>query len=191
MIYIGIDPGVHGGIAYLHENELDVRPMPIIGDKEYNIQEMKNILKEFNLGGYEIFALIENQHPMPGEGLPRTFKTGMGFGILQGLLSGLEIPYAIISAKAWQREVFKGLPFKQDTKVSSGIIATRTFPKTRFYATERSRTVADGMTDAACIALYNQRFHGKNGGLLAQEQACIHRVLEANPHVCINCGDIL
>lgn len=191
MIFIGIDPGVHGGLAFIDGElkTLAVYPMPIIGDKEYDIQQMKSILKKYvNNNPQNCFGTIEKQHPMPGEGLPRTFKTGTGFGILLGLFAGLDIPHQVVSAKSWQNKIFKGLPLKQDTKVSSAIIATRLFPNTNFRASERARTIADGMTDATCIAVFTQRFYDVT---MDDEDVCRHRVLEANPQVCISCGAIL
>lgn len=186
-VVIGIDPGVRGGIAILKLPKLNVYPMPIIGEKEYNMQLIKTCLKGFFLPALTI-CYIERQHCMPGEGLPRTFKTGFGFGMLQGILTGLEIPFVVVNAKEWQKEMFKGLPKDQDTKVSSALVAQRLFPKNEFRATERSRTIADGMTDAACIAEYGMRVESR---LVTQAQACIHRVRDDNPDVCVVCGDIV
>lgn len=191
MIFIGVDPGVHGGLAFIDGelNTLAVYPMPIIGDKEYDIQHIKNTLQLYAKNNPQnCFSTIEKQHCMPGEGLPRTFKTGMGFGILLGLFAGLNIPHQVVAAKAWQNKIFRGLPAKQDTKVSSAVIATRLFPNTNFRASERARTIADGMTDAACIAVFTQQTFGLKPD---DEQACIHRVLPQNPQVCIACGSML
>ncbi len=191
MLFIGIDPGVKGGMAFYNEKTLNVFPMPIIGDKEYDIQRIREILFIETTRNLKeaIFATIEKQHCMPGEGLPRTFKTGMGFGILLGMFHGLEIPFQIVSAKEWQSKIFRGLPAGQDTKVSSVLIATRTFPGVDFRRSAHSKNLSDGLTDATCIALYTQRF--KNNTLGGVEQNCVHRVLPENPTVCIACGTIL
>lgn len=205
MIFIGVDPGVHGGIAVIGLTGLSVFPMPIIGDKEYDIQEIKNIVSnaiqtpqshDSRIGrDTQILATIERQHCMPGEGLPRTFKTGFGFGMLCGLFSALDVPFQIVGAKEWQSKIFRGLPLKQDTKVSSAVIAKRLFPNTDFRATLRSRKVSDGMTDATCIAVYTQRFHENklNGREVDNGFSDTHtcRVLSENPNVCIICGKIL
>lgn len=201
MIFIGVDPGVHGGIAILEDGNLQVYPMPIIGDKEYDIQEIKNIVSnaiqtpqshDSRVGrDTQILATIERQHCMPGEGLPRTFKTGFGFGMLCGLFSALDVPFQIVGAKEWQSKIFKGLPLKQDTKVSSAVIAKRLFPNTDFRASERSRKIADGMTDATCIAVYTQRFYEKKFEETTDQDSHVCRVLSENPNVCIICGKIL
>lgn len=192
MMFIGVDPGVHGGIAFLDSSDgakapsLTVYPMPIIGDKEYDIQQIKNILLRHRI--INCFATIEKQHCMPGEGLPRTFKTGFGFGILLGMFAGLDIPHQIVSAKTWQARIFKGLPLKQDTKVSSAVIATRLYPNTNFRISDRARTIADGMTDAACIATFTREMKDQN---IQEVTSHVHSIIEKNPHVCVSCGGIL
>ena len=187
MIFIGVDPGVHGAIAHLEEpQQLEVYPMPLIGDKEYDIQQIKKIITP--QVGKNYYAAIERQHCMPGEGLPRTFKTGFGYGGLLYMFAALNISHGIVDAKTWQSRIFKGQPSKQDTKVSSGIIATRLYPNVNFRISERARTIADGMTDAACIATYAQRFYGQK---LEPEQTCVHKVLANNPDVCIKCGEMV
>lgn len=190
MIYLGIDPGLSGGFAFINEAGRNDAPsiqlfrMPLIGDKDYDVQEMKRLLL-IHLNG-SIFATIEKQVSMPGQGLTSTFKTGQGFGILIGLLSGLEISYQIIPAPKWQRTLFVGQPAKQDTKVSSEIIAKRLFPTTDFRKSDRARIAADGLTDAACIAEYGRRTHG--GGVIRQENLTAHTPNPENVDICLKCG---
>ena len=51
MIYLGIDPGLDGGLAYIRNEGpatmLDLHKTPLIGGKDYDVQDMKLILKEF------------------------------------------------------------------------------------------------------------------------------------------------
>lgn len=190
MLFIGVDPSVHGGIAILNGEDsklVAIHPMPIIGDKEYDIQHIKEILRQ--AGKSNCFGVIEKQHPMPGEGLPRTFKTGFGFGMLLGMFASLEIPHQVVVAKVWQARLFKGLPLKQDTKVSSGVVAQRLFPGVVFRASEKSKVMHDGMTDAACIASYARFLYTNN----SEEPTPTHNhiVLAENPMVCIKCGELV
>ena len=152
----GIDPGLKGGIAILHDALLDVMPTPVIGAGEYDVQEMKNILllaKKFG----DPFFTIEKQQAMPGQGLSSTLQTGKGFGIWLGLLSGLNIPHQIVSPLQWQNFHFKGLSKRLDTKEMSVVIAKRLFPSTDFLRSSLSRKPADGLTDATLIADFGRR----------------------------------
>lgn len=158
MIYIGIDPGLSGGIAFINENDLLPFATPVIGGKDYDVQAMKQILQQWKSTG-SLFCTIENQISMPGQGLTSTLATGKGFGIWLGLLAGLEVPFQVISAKQWQNKLFTGTSPKLDTKARSEIVAKRLFPAADFRKSDRATKAHDGLTDAACIAEYGRRTH--------------------------------
>lgn len=182
MIYIGIDPGLDGGIAFLNENLIVLEKTPIIGGRDYDIQEMKKMLKLWL--DWECFCTIENQISMPGQGLTSTLTTGKGFGIWLGLLAGLEIPHQVVHAKSWQTKLFSGTSLKLDTKARSEIVAKRLFPQADFRKSERARVANDGLTDAACIAEYGRRTHSKGD----PGTGIPHTPLESTPSVCGTCG---
>lgn len=188
--FIGIDPGLSGGIAILEENKLLLFPMPLIGDKDYDVQAIKNIFRKHS---DTTLVCVERQQSMPGQGLSSTFKTGQGFGILIGVLSALELRYEITTAVRWQRRLFTGLKHGQDTKVSSEIVAKRLFPASDFRKSERSRVASDGLTDAACIAEFARRmFGGIDGKKLDDNNA--YRPHDPNPNntdICLRCGAYL
>lgn len=160
MIYIGIDPGLSGGIALIGSTgQLLLESTPVIAGKDYDIQAMKKILMSKEWMNDQRFVTIENQISMPGQGLTSTLTTGKGFGIWLGLLAGLEVPFQVISAKQWQNKLFTGTSPKLDTKARSEIIAKRLFPTADFRKSDRAKKAHDGLTDAACIAEYGRRTH--------------------------------
>lgn len=193
MTFLGIDPGLSGGFAFIVESpegiSLQLHRMPLIGEKEYDIQEMKRLLKIHPMLGGGMFVTIEKQIALPGQGLSSTLKTGMGFGILMGLLAGLEVPHQIIPAPKWQRSLFVGMPAKQDTKVSSEVIAKRLFPTADFRKSERAKNVSDGLTDATCIAEYGRRTYG--GHEFRRENLVPHQPMPGNEVVCGRCGNVI
>lgn len=195
MIYIGIDPGLDGGIAFLGDKHLIGGPLkemgseglrlyktPVIGGKDYDIQEMKFLLNYVKAG--PCFATIENQISMPGQGLTSTLQTGKGFGIWLGLLAGLDIPYQVVAAISWQKKLFTGVKGNLDTKAKSEVIAKRLFPTADFRKSDRARVANDGLTDAACIAEYGRRTHiaGDPGTGIP------HTPLLSSPEICTVCG---
>lgn len=184
MIYIGIDPGLDGGIAFILKNDLTLNKTPVIAGKDYDIQEMKRIILEVKKIGLGIFCTIENQISMPGQGLTSTLQTGKGFGIWLGLLAALEIPHQVVHAKQWQTKLFTGTSSKLDTKARSEIIAKRLFPNADFRRSERARVANDGLTDAACIAEYGRRTHhvGDPG------TGIDHTPMQSSPEICSVCG---
>ena len=185
MIYIGIDPGLDGGIAFIDSyNNILLIKTPVIGGKDYDVQAMKEILWSKEFGDEARFATIENQISMPGQGLTSTLTTGKGFGIWLGLLAGLEIPFQVVHAKSWQTKLFPGTSPKLNTKARSEIIAKRLFPTADFRKSERARVANDGLTDAACIAEYGRRTYqvGDPGTGLK------HTPMKSTPEICSVCG---
>lgn len=162
MMYLGIDPGLDGGIAFILDSAIQLLKTPVIGGRDYDIQEMKRILQKYDIPGIveaKIFAVIENQISMPGQGLTSTLQTGKGFGIWLGLLAGLNIPFQVVSARQWQSKLFTGVNGKLDTKDKSEVVAKRLFPTADFRKSALARVANDGLTDAACIAEYARRIH--------------------------------
>lgn len=184
MIYLGIDPGLDGGIAFLEDGgKIAVAKTPTIGGKEYDIQGMKTLLVVVSKKAS--IATIENQIAMPGQGLTSTLQTGKGFGIWLGLLAGMEIPYQVVSARQWQVKLFTGVKASLDTKDKSEVIAKRLFPTTDFRKSERAFVANDGLTDAACIAEYGRRMNTNAPEPITGIPHVFH---PKNPDVCQNCG---
>jgi hypothetical protein len=182
MTYLGIDPGLKGGMAFIKEDgSVDLYPTPIIGTKDYDVPEINRILQSYT----NIVAVLEKQHAMPGQGLTSTLKTGLGFGMFQACLSANGIKYDIIPAVRWQKNLFVGLPSKQDTKVSSAVIASRLFPEVSFRRSDSAKKPHDGLTDAACIAEYCKRLHSKS---VPVTSTLPHAPGVPGSPICMKCG---
>ena len=184
MNICGIDPGLNGGLAFINSGVLKLYPMPVIGGKDFDIQEIKRILETERPG----FTVLENQIAMPGQGLTSTLQTGKGFGILLGLLAGMNFPYQVIGAKQWQTKLFTGVKGSLDTKDKSEVIAKRLFPTADFRKSDRARVAHDGLTDAACIAEYGRRIYSQGADPVS---GMPHVSNPMNPDVCVVCGAYL
>jgi len=153
---IGFDNGKKGGIVILDEaSDIIFKTiMPMLGTKkkEYDMMQIKAILEQYNKLG-KCIAILEKAQPQGNNGPKQAFKTGFGYGTLQGILVALEIPFQIVAPKIWQKKVFEGLN-TVDTKLASALFCQRKWPKEDWKATDRCTTIHDGMTDAACIAYY-------------------------------------
>jgi len=164
MIYIGIDGGVNGGLAEYNSdtNKLTVQVMPVIrvesknGKRsEYNIPEVRDWFRSYqNIK----MVILEKAQPFPGMPAHSTFMNGLNFGIMQGILTSLSIPYMIIHAKTWQKRMFEGMDHK-DTKQASKIKAQQLFPDAKFIAGDKATKLHDGMTDATLMAYYGYLLH--------------------------------
>lgn len=164
MVIVGIDNGLDGGIVVLKDGKVEERwVMPTIGTtgskRVYDTNEMCDMMhrvRELAGEGLLPHVFLENAQAFPGQGVSSTFSTGFGFGLWQGILSALSIPFTVVRPQAWQKVMFEGINHK-DTKQASAVIASRLLPGVDWKASERSRTPHDGLTDAACIALYGSK----------------------------------
>jgi hypothetical protein len=160
MIHIGIDPGIKGFICILSENADIIKfyKTPIIGNKkkEYDIQGIANIFNDIldNHKDEKINVVLEKPTIIPISGSKSISSTFFCSGVFQGVLASLKIPYQIISAREWQKLVFKSMNYR-DTKQASILFCVRKYPNIDFRATDRSKNRSDDKTDSCCMAYYS------------------------------------
>lgn len=156
MIYIGIDPGLSGAIAFITPNGgigvyLYDTPTAETGKgtkRDYLIANMSNFLSVLE----EPFCILEAVHSMPKQGVASSFAFGRGLGIWEGILSAYSIPYAKVAPQTWKKAMLGDMP--RDNKDSSRIAATRLFPQ---VADQLSRKKDDGRAEALLMAEYGRR----------------------------------
>ena len=152
---IGVDPGQKGGIA-VWENGLikSVHEIPIIG-KEYDEYSLQAIFREIveSCLTMRLIGFLEKASAMPKQGVTSTFKFGMGYGLLRGMLSCNLIPYKLVTPQAWKKLILAGIG--KDKKATIAYIQRR-YPGVNLIPGRR-RTPHDGIADAICIAEYGSR----------------------------------
>jgi crossover junction endodeoxyribonuclease RuvC len=98
-IIIGIDPGIHGGIAIIFsDGKAEAHKMP---DTERDIYDLLNDIADRN--SYLIDVFLESVHSMPGQGVSSSFKFGRGYGFLRGCVTALRYPLHDVTPQKWQR----------------------------------------------------------------------------------------
>lgn len=151
MIVIGIDPGLDGAVAIIVDGVPSVFDTPVGKDgkkRRYLVGAMRGIL---NNGNYGASAAIERVHSMPKQGVASSFGFGEGFGLWQGLLAGLGIPFDLVTPQAWQKVMLAGAA---KGKGSSRVRAQQLFPS---LAKELNLVKHHGRSDALLIAEYRRR----------------------------------
>jgi len=151
-LYAGIDPGKRGAIAILDEGAciIEMFNTPMLG-KEYDVAGIREVLSKYEL----THIAIERVNAIQGRvGGASNFNFGQGYGLLQGLVAGLQIPYTLVGPKIWQKLCWLGVSKQDDNKKTSLLAARRLYPKETFLATQRSKVPHDGLVDAALIAHY-------------------------------------
>jgi hypothetical protein len=163
--FVGIDNGLNGGIVVLDDAQtvLYKYVMPTImlrGKKEFDVKTIVNIFINLK-GNYvkDIHVALEQAHVRPVSGKRACFTTGGGYYLMQGILTTLGISFEIVPPRKWQKELLSGLG--TDTKQASIMYCRQKWPQVKWTATEKSKKDHDGLTDAACLAVYIFRCNKK------------------------------
>jgi Holliday junction resolvasome RuvABC endonuclease subunit len=101
--FIGVDPGLSGGIARLVVRDGIVRPevypMPETERELWELMHQMNL--GFPLG--TVFALVERVHAMPRNGSIGNFKLGQSYGSLRLVMVACCIPFEEVTPAKWQK----------------------------------------------------------------------------------------
>ena len=124
VIYLGWDPGTKGAIAAVTEK---LEPIDCIRFQQSTIPEIVEWIE--GLGGnsevpadFRLRAMIERVASRPGQGVSSTFKFGATYGIAQGVLTALHVPWQLVQPKKWQEGLgVAGLEPKERKKALKGV----------------------------------------------------------------------
>jgi crossover junction endodeoxyribonuclease RuvC len=151
-LYIGIDPGLNGAIAFLHteKGHLSIVDMPTLEVKRNNKTKLEvspvGVAVAMGLAGKVSRAVLERVGAMPGQGVTSVFSFGRSVGIIEGVLATMLIPVDIVTPQAWQKAASV-----RGGKDGSRQRAMELFPN---YAGMFIRKKDDGRADAALMAWY-------------------------------------
>jgi crossover junction endodeoxyribonuclease RuvC len=93
---IGIDPGRSGGIACIGPGGQDVQVYKLDNTDRDVYEKLQEFVEQAE------FAFLEKVHSMPKQGVASTFKFGVSFGFLQGILIASGIPFELVTPQKWQ-----------------------------------------------------------------------------------------
>jgi len=148
---LGIDPGAKGALAFFDPKActLDIIDMPTVQVKRN--QKMKTEISPQMLvpiisARKPLAAVIEKVGSRPGEAPSFAFQFGRGVGMLEGVLSALQIPLGYVSPQTWQKALNT-----REGKDGNRQRAAELFPA---YAHLFSRKKDDGRADASLIAYW-------------------------------------
>jgi hypothetical protein len=142
MRILGIDPGIHGGLAIVAIVDgaaaqlIDAVDIPVVGT---GAKERVDVLaiRTWILTHPPQHALIERAQAMPKQGASSGFKYGRATGALEGVLACCEIPMTIVEPSAWK----KSRPARQrQGDEPPARIATLSKPTLLARAPQRSRS---------------------------------------------------
>ena len=149
-LYIGIDPGLDGAVGFVgvHVRAARTPTIKVGKRRQYRAQEMCELLQDsLPLGDpRNRFAVLESVHSMPKQGVASSFSFGRGFGLWEGILVALGIPYLLVAPQTWKAVMLRDMP---KDKNAAKVQACRLWP-------ELGR-LSDGEAEALLMAEYGRR----------------------------------
>ena len=123
-VFIGIDPGIKGGIAVIYNDVYSVQPTPS------TVAGMADILIALKEKGpnLSMYCCIEKVHSFPGNSGRSMFTFGTNYGQWIGILATLKIPYIQVTPYAWMKHYPKAPKNKKDRKNYYKHLAQQRFP---------------------------------------------------------------
>jgi hypothetical protein len=96
VTYIGVDPGLSGGMAQIDPfGKVHLKTMP---------RTEREVWEWFRIAGTSVtYAVIERVHAMPGQGVTSMFTFGQGYGGLRMALTAAQIPFQEARPQEWQK----------------------------------------------------------------------------------------
>jgi len=130
-VYVGVDPGMHGGFAFLDENEIKVHDVPLLKNKndkkDYDIKQMAKILNVYK--NKKVIFCIEAVFSRPGEGVSSSFNFGRGKGIWEGLAHGMDFNVIYVSPQTWKKDFSLIHTFTKEEKLANKELPKNIFAK--------------------------------------------------------------
>jgi hypothetical protein len=160
MISCGVDPGLSGAFGIIDGTHLYGAPIPTFWitmksgkrRRQYDYMAIRKFLEPRK----DAIVTIEEQFPMPMQGVVSQFSVGFGYGLFLGMLCGLNIDTKTVHAKTWQKEFFKR--DKEKTTKEQALEALKAlYPHVDLFTSERSTKPSEGIVDAILIAEYGRR----------------------------------
>ena len=104
MILLAIDPGISGCLALIDDQNKYIghllMPSTKIGRRNrVNGAAIQRWLADWDI----VHCFLEAVHSMPGQGVASSFSFGHSAGVVEGIVTGAQIPLTLVTPQAWKK----------------------------------------------------------------------------------------
>ena len=162
MIYLGVDPGMKGALAWIigPQDVVILEPMPVFpGPRpEFDLARIRDSLSHA-ASSEGLFVAVERSQPLPRTmgGAISNFHRGQARG-WSWLLVGMSISHVLVMPRVWQREMHEGTS-GVEPKGRSLQAAMRLFPRANLRRSLMAKKPDVGLAEALHIAEWGRRHH--------------------------------
>jgi crossover junction endodeoxyribonuclease RuvC len=106
MNILAIDPGLEGAGAVMDMGRgalVEVFDLPVVGEGAGRRIDAANLSDLIRAHAPYRLAIIEQENAFPKQGVASTFRFGVSFGIVVGVIGALAIPARFVSPAQWKR----------------------------------------------------------------------------------------
>lgn len=110
MITVGVDPGLKGALAFLHNGKyLNVIDMPIMSKgsgsvkNEVNPSALLAFLKTNCPHDEDVLVALERVNAMPGQGVSSVFSLGDSFGCARSCIAACNYELTYVTPRTWKK----------------------------------------------------------------------------------------
>lgn len=156
MLYIGIDPGLKGGLSVLNEMETPILSISLEHfGKELDTCQLSATLEKF---AGNARCMVEESQIYSGQGAKSMATFLKNYGKLVAVLEILHIPYIEIHPRKWMKKVFgTGKIAKGESKRLALEFVRKNFPEADIVPPGCKRPHS-GIVDSLCIAYCLKHF---------------------------------
>jgi len=174
MLFVGIDPGLNGAIAWMdgERKVVEVHDCPLDSSGGYDFERMRDVLCAAHV--LDMVVTMEKVHAMPSDGKCSAFSFGRGYGAWEALIGGvLRVRPNLVDPRTWKRAMLAGVA--NDKKAEAMALKQRFQGHPICSQLHGPRGgIRDGRVDALLLAEY-----GRLTWKLTKRPPCAHR--EATP----------
>jgi crossover junction endodeoxyribonuclease RuvC len=154
-LFVGIDPGLSGALAFRSGDELKTFSMPTITKSKgtrrvLDLTALTNIIDDQTKNQSRVRVFIERVSAMPKQGVASMFAFGEAYGAIKGIVAAHFLPVTLVTPVTWKAKL-KVSKNKDDARYRASQLMPR-------FAHLWSRHKDDGVAEAALIAYYGQNF---------------------------------
>jgi crossover junction endodeoxyribonuclease RuvC len=156
-LFVGIDPGLSGALAFRSGDELKTFLMPTLtitkskGTRRVlDLTALANIIDDQTKNQSRVRVFIERVSAMPKQGVASMFAFGEAYGAIKGIVAAHFLPVTLVTPVTWKAKL-KVSKNKDDARYRASQLMPR-------FAHLWSRHKDDGVAEAALIAYYGQNF---------------------------------
>ncbi len=157
-IYVGIDNGITGAVAFLFPCGLAKVYVTPTTNRGTDTVIDDIVLRDMLLSaGSHVFVTYERTNKNPIWGCKGNFSNGINAGIVRTTLRQMGLPNLEVHGKEWQSTLHQGFRVAGlDTKKASFAACAAHFPDVSLLPTSRSKNKHSGMADALLIAKWGK-----------------------------------